>query len=175
MRLPLAALLTTFFVASTSPIQAELVRFEITEREPFAEGEAFGAVGAYERIVGRAYFTLDPALRQNQAVVDLPLAERNDQDQVAYWADVFILAPVDPAKGNGALLYDVNNRGNKLALRMFNDSGGGNNPAAVEDAGNGFLMRQGFTIVWSGWDGELLPGGDRLRLMAPAVKSTGSR
>ena len=54
------------------------------------------------------------------------------------------------SKGNGALFYDVNNRGNKLALKMFN---------TPDD--NPFLMRRGYTIVWSGWIGELLPGGER--------------
>ena len=151
-------------------VQAELVRFEITERVPFADGHSFGEVGPYERIVGRAYFALDPTLRQNEAVVDLKLAPRNAAGKVEFWSDVFILAPADPTKGNGALLYDVNNRGNKLALGMFN-YGGNNNPTTKEHAGDGFLMRHGFTVVWSGWDGELLPGGDRMRLTAPPVRS----
>ncbi len=152
-----------------SPAHAELVRFEVTERVPFAEGHSFGEVGPYEKIVGRAYFALDPNLRQNEAVVDLKLAPRNAAGRVEFWTDLCILAPADPAKGNGALLYDVNNRGNKLALGMFN-YGGNNNPTTKEHAGDGFLMRHGFTVVWSGWDGELLPGGDRLRLTAPPVR-----
>jgi hypothetical protein len=162
--------LWALLVVSTS--QAAVVRFEVTRREPFAKGETFGSTGAYERIIGRVYFEVDPALRQNAEIVDLSLAPRNSRGQVEFWADLFILAPVDPAKGNGALLYDVNNRGNKLALGMFN-SAGGNDPSTREHAGDGFLMRQGYTIVWSGWDGELLPGGDRLRLMAPVSKSGG--
>jgi hypothetical protein len=155
---------------SASPVFAEAVRFEITGREPFAGGDSFGEAGAYERIVGRVHFALDPGLRQNAGVVDLTLAPRNDSGKVEFWADLFILTPADPAKGNGALLYDVNNRGNKLALGMFN-YGGGNNPTTRDQAGDGFLMRHGFTIVWSGWDGELLPGGDRLRLMAPVART----
>ena len=154
----------------SAPARAELIRFEITERVPFAGGHSFGEVGPYEKIVGRAHFELDPALRQNEAVVDLKLAPRNAAGRVEFWADLCILTPADSAKGNGALLYDVNNRGNKLALGMFN-YGGNNNPITLEHAGDGFLMRHGFTIVWSGWDGELLPGGDRLRLTAPPVRS----
>ena len=152
------------------PVQAELVRFEITERVPFANGHSFGEVGPYEKIVGRAYFALDPNLRQNEAVVDLKLSPRNAAGRVEFWSDFFILSPTDPAKGNGALLYDVNNRGNKLALGMFN-YGSHNNPTTKEHAGDGFLMRHGFTVVWSGWDGELVPGGDRLRLTAPPVRA----
>jgi hypothetical protein len=151
-------------------LQAEVTKFEITRREPFVNGHAFGDAGAYEKIVGRVHYSLDPDLPQNRSVVDLPLARRNDSGRVEFWADLLILAPADPGKSNGALLYDVNNRGNKLALGMFH-FGGNNNPATAEQAGDGFLMRHGFTIVWSGWDGELIPGGDRLRLMAPVAKA----
>jgi len=167
MRLLLTGLIV---LVSCAAAQAELIRFEITERAPFADGHSFGEVGPYEKIVGRAHFALDPTLRQNEAVVDLKLAPRNAAGKVEFWSDVFILAPADPTKGNGALLYDVNNRGNKLALGMFNYSGG-NNPTTKEHAGDGFLMRHGFTVVWSGWDGELVPGGDRMRLTAPPVRS----
>lgn len=34
-------------------------------------------------------------------------------------------------------------------------------------------MRQGYTIVWSGWIGELLPGGGRLLLQAPQARENG--
>ncbi len=154
----------------TAPLSAEVTRFEIRIREPYADGQSFDNVGPYERIVGRVYYRLDPALLQNRAVVDLHLAPRNAEGFVEFSADLFILAPRDLAKGNGALLYDVNNRGNKLALKMFNDS-------TDDAAGNGFLFRQGFVIVWSGWDGELLPdeeqktasGNQRLQLLAPRV------
>ncbi len=149
---------------------AEVVRFEIRSREPFADGKSFGEVGPYERIVGRVYYRLDPELPQNQNVVDLKLAKRNASGQVELFGDLFILAPKDPAKGNGALLYDVNNRGNKLALRFFNFGSGSNDPTSAGDAGDGFLMRRGFTVVWSGWDGELLPGNHRLRLAPPVAR-----
>ncbi|MBI1346011.1 hypothetical protein GC163_06955 [bacterium] len=158
------------FLSFAKPVSAELVRFEITDRQVVAEGQSFGERGSYERIRGRVYYELDPALPQNQAVVDLSLAPRNARGRVEFWADLDVLTPADPTQANGAILYDVNNRGNKLALRMFND-GGGNNPTAPSDFGHGFLMRHGFTLVWSGWDGELLPGGDRLRLAAPMAKS----
>ena len=161
--------LFVFVLSWVAPAKAELVRFEITERVAFAGGHSFGEVGPYEKLVGRAYFALDPTLRQNEAVVDLELAPRNAAGRVEFWADLCILAPADPTKGNGALLYDVNNRGNKLALGMFN-YGGHNNPTTKEHAGDGFLMRHGFTVIWSGWDGELLPGGDRLRLFAPLAR-----
>ena len=167
-RLPLLAITTWLLLCGFT--RAELVRFVIQSRGPFAAGKSFGEVGPYERIVGRAYYQLDPDLPQNQNVIDLKLAPRNEQGKVELFGDIFLLAPQDPTKGNGALLYDVNNRGNKLALRFFNFGGGGNDPRTAEHAGDGFLMSHGFTIVWSGWDGELLPGNNRLRLAPPVAR-----
>jgi hypothetical protein len=162
-----ACLLALLLSASAS---AEVVRFEITTREPLADGKTFGDVGRYERIEGRVFYAIDPALPQNRPIVDLDKAPRNKDGRVEFSADLFILAPADPAKGNGAVLYDVNNRGNKVAIRMFHDGGGGNEMKTAADAGDGFLLRHGFTVVWSGWDGELLPGGGRLRLAAPVAR-----
>jgi hypothetical protein len=160
----------------SAPLSAEVTRFEIVERSPFAGGKTFGDVGAYERIVGRVHFELDADLPQNQNVVDLTLANRNDDGRVELSADLLILAPKDRSRGNGALLYGVNNRGNLNTLRNFNYAAGSNDPKSEPHAGDGFLMRHGFVVVWSGWDGELLPGNNRLRLSPPAVatKITGT-
>lgn len=152
-----------------------VVRFEITGREPFADGYRFGTAGAYERIAGRVHYAVDPAARQNRAVTDIDLAPRHGQGRIEFSGDLLILAPADLSKGNGALLYDVNNRGNLLALRMFNDAPGGNDPRTRADAGHGFLMQAGYIVVWSGWDGELLPGNGRLRLSAPTARLDGGR
>lgn len=160
--LVLAALL----IGIGTEITAEVVRFEITQRERFADSERFGEVGEYERIVGRVHYALHPDNPRNKAIIDLQFAPRDANGLVKFASDLYILAPKDLAKGNGAALYDVNNRGNKLAIRFFNDGPGGNAP---NDAGNGYLLREGYTIVWSGWDGELLPGGDRLQLFAPVA------
>ncbi|MDZ4684455.1 MAG: alpha/beta hydrolase domain-containing protein [Planctomycetaceae bacterium] len=149
---------------------AAVTRFEIMNRTVVADGQPFGDVGPYERITGRVYYRVDPSAPANQAIVDLSHAPCTADGLVEFWAELDVLTPKDSIKSNGAILYDVNNRGNKLALRMFND-GGGNDPKAAADFGHGFLMRHGFTVVWSGWDGELLPGGDRLRLAAPRVVS----
>ena len=140
------------FASSWHQATAELVRFEITERKPFAAGLKFGDVGAYERIVGRAHFEFDPDKKQNANVVDLKLAPRNKQGRVEVVADLFLLAPADMTKASGSILYDVNNRGGKLALRFFNFAAGSNNPNSKAHSGDGFLMRHGFVIAWSGWD-----------------------
>ena len=150
---------------------AAVARFEITERTPFADGQSFGATGPYERIVGRVVYSIDPDDRRNKAIVDLERAPVDGDGKVAFSGDLFLLAPKDLSKGNGALLYDVNNRGNKLALGFFDYdcTGDRNDPRSQSTAGDGFLLRQGFTVAWSGWDGELLPGAHRLRLLAPVA------
>jgi hypothetical protein len=153
--------------------RAELIALDIRKREPFAGGAEFGKTGPYEKIVAVARFAVDPNHVRNRPIVDLALAPRNGQGLVEFEADVCILAPKDPARGNGALLYDVNNRGNKLALRFFNSAPGSNDPSTRAHAGNGFLFRRGYTVVWCGWIGELLPGGGRLLLRAPVATERG--
>jgi hypothetical protein len=161
------------FLAGAGGARAEVKALEILSREPFAGGMAFGESGPYERIVAVARFAIDPQNAANQGIVDLDKAPRNADGKVEFAADVFILAPKDPAKGNGAIFYDVNNRGNKLALRFFNLAPGGNNPTTAKDAGDGFLFRRGYTVVWCGWIGELLPGEHRLLLQAPVPTDQG--
>jgi acetyl esterase/lipase len=171
--LPFVHLLILLLTLPGMRLCAEVTRFEITKREPFADGKEFGNSGPYERIIGKVFYELDPDRVQNGNVIDLKMASRNERGRVELSSDVFILAPVDLSKGNRALLYDVNNRGNKLALGFFNNGGGGNDPQSMSHAGDGFLMRQGFTVVWSGWDGELLPGNNRLRLCPPVALGRG--
>ena len=87
---------------------------------------------------------------------------------VEYAADLLILRPVDPLKGNGRVFYELNNRGRMLSLGQLNDArSGGNDPTAAADAGNGFLMRRGYTFVSSGWDATAAPDGTRLRIAVP--------
>jgi Alpha/beta hydrolase domain len=151
------------------PARAELIDLQVLHREPFLDGKPFGDVGPYEKVVAIGRFAIDPKNERNRVIVDLDLAPRNADGKVEFEADVFILTPKDPSRGNGALLYDVNNRGNKLAVGMFNRGGGGNDPGE----GDGFLFRRGYTVVWSGWVGELLPGNGRLLLHAPVATEDG--
>lgn len=167
-RRAVAAVLATLMVA---PATAAVTRIEVTKREPFLGGMAFGGVGAYERIQGRFFGELDPRHPLNRNIVDLSLAPRNSRGMVEYAADLDILRPADASKGNGTLLYDVNNRGNKVAVRMFNDTTPNNVLDKPEQIGDGFLLRNGFTIVWSGWIPDSMLGpAPLLRFYAPVVE-----
>jgi len=148
------------FLLHTSA-RAEVTRIEIDRRLPYAGGREFDGVGAYERMLGRVYFEIDPEHPANGRIVDLELAPRNARGRVEFSADLEILAPVDLSRARGTLLYDVNNRGNRLALGQFNTGA------------DHFLMRHGYVVVWSGWIAQVLPGGDRLRLTAPEATHNG--
>lgn len=149
------------------------VRLRLDIREPFADGTAFGDVGAYERLVGRVLFAIDPDDPANRTIVDLDHAPRNAAGLVEYSTDLYILKPVDLGRGNRRLLYDVNNRGAIRALQFFNDAPYTNAPRAVEHAGNGFLMRRGYTVVCSGWQGDILPVDERLTIQVPVAQENG--
>src|SRR6266568_3671688 len=101
-------------------------------------------------LTARATIALDPADDRNAVITDLALAPRNTEGRVEAVADVVILRPADPTRGNGTLLLEVPNRGRKLAPQLFDDSPqpGANRAEAAEDAGIGFLYRQGYTMVW---------------------------
>ena len=144
------------------------LELRIAEREPFADGHSFEGTGPYERIVGRAHFAVDPEARAYAEVVDLHKAPRNEAGLVEYTADVCILKPL--GSGNRRLFFGYGNRGNKRELQFFNDAPASNDPRALRDAGNGFLMRRGYTLVWAAWQGDLLPGDGRMLLDVPVAR-----
>ena len=135
---------------------------------PTFEGRAFGDVGQYEKIVGRAFGEVDPSDPLNAVVVNLDRAPRNERGMVEYDVDIYILKPIEMARGNGTILYEVVNRGNK-GLRFNADAGGGNDPTTAAHAGDGLAMREGYTQVWSGWQGDVGAGGDRLVARFPVA------
>ena len=113
---------------------------------------------------------MSPDDPHNSIIVDLDRAQRNAKGLVEATTDVEILRPTVAANGNRRLFYEVLNRGGKLGLALFND-----NPAVVNDlvkasdAGNGFLMNRGYTMVWSGWQGDVAPGAGRMTFSPPVV------
>src|SRR5258708_21587659 len=164
---PVSLLFTLCLAASA---HAGVMRIEVVSSGLFDEGKTFGDVGAYTRITGRFYGELDPAIPANKSIVDLTRAPRNARGRVEYSADFDILQPADKAKGKGTLLYDVNNRGNKRVMHLYNDTQGSNALDKPEHAGDGFLMRHGFAVVWSGWIPGMAKAPNLLRLEGPNAK-----
>jgi len=151
-----------------------LVSFDIVKVEPLADGAPFGDVGAYERVIAKASGEVDPEHPGNKGIALIDKAPLNAKGKVEYTTDVFILRPKDPAKGNGRILYEVNNRGRKMLFGNIADGPQGvNDPKTLADVGNGFPMRQGYTIVWSGWDPDAPRANMGLGLVAPVATDNG--
>ncbi|HJU60994.1 MAG TPA: hypothetical protein VJ864_03030, partial [Candidatus Binatia bacterium] len=150
-----------------------ITRFVVQRRESFARGHEFPITGAYEKLVGKIYGEVDPKNRLNRVIVNLDKAPRNRRGRVEYWSDFCILKPLDMARGNGKLFFDAPNRGGKRIVAFLNDAPQSNDPTTIEDAGNGFLMRQGYTIVWCGWQGDLLRQKNWLAMGVPIATHNG--
>jgi len=154
-------------------VLSEVVRIEISERTIFADSMNFSSVGFYEKIRGRLYYAVDPDNPANSQIIDLTLAPKNPKGLVEFVGDFFILKPFDLSKGNHRILYDVNNRGNFYMLGSYNNARGSNNPTTKEHAGNGFLMRQGYTLLWSAWNWDVREGNNRLQIELPNAMENG--
>ncbi len=169
MRTVIGAAGLALVVAADAP--AEVLRATVASRVTVAGGHRFGAAGAYEKLAGTLEFAIDPANPRNAVIAALEHAPRDAGGRVRFTSDFYVLRPVDPALGNGVLLFDIANRGRKVALGVFNHAPAHNDPAALADFGDGFLMREGYTVVWVGWQFDVAP--PLMRTEAPAV--TGAR
>jgi alpha/beta hydrolase family protein len=152
------------------PSFAEITKIVIDKREPFAAGHEFAVTGAYEKLIGKAYGEVDPKKHHNKNIISLKNAPLNNRGRVEYSMDMLILKPIDMQRGNQTIFYDVVNRGNQ-ALRVNFGAERSNNPTTLAHAGDGFMMRQGYTLVWSGWQGDVLPVGGRLTTSFPVAKN----
>ena len=126
-----------------TPASAKVTRIVIDKSQsqsPAYNGESFGSVGPYERIVGRAYGELDPKDPHNSIITDIQIAPRNSRGMVEYATTFTLVKPVDMAKASKVLLYEVVNRGRRP------ESGGSD---------------RGYTYLFSGWQGDI-PAGSSL-------------
>jgi hypothetical protein len=153
--------------------RAEVSRIEIASRTDVLGGRPFGGVGPYEKIVGKVFFSVDPAHPRNKAIADLDKAPRDAGGRVEFSADLYVLAPKDAARGNGVAFFDVLNRGRKNILRDFNQAPQVPDPTTEADFGDGFLMRQGYTLVWVGWQFDIPRRGGLMALDAPPALDQG--
>jgi hypothetical protein len=145
-----AIILPTLFlglVAST--LQAQVTRIEIVSREPVANGQPFGAAGAYELIRGRIHGEVDPRDAHNRTIQDIQLAPRNARGRVEYVATFSLMKPVDLSKSSGVLVYSVVNRGN----------------GAPAPSANGHIS------LVSGWQGDVISTPNNQTINVPVAKN----
>ncbi len=142
-------LILPFLIACA--LNAAVTQIDITERADD---------GGYERIVGKIHFAVDPKLGPNRAIADIDLGPRNAEGKVEFASDLYILRPREASKRNGTLLVEVSNRGSKGLLNQFN-------------LNDNFLLDQGFTLAWIGWEFDVPPAPGVLRLEAPVATNNG--
>ncbi len=159
-----------------SAAEARITKLTITRVESPPSRAAASAVSAPgDKLVGRATGEVDPKDPRNAIITDIALAPRNARGMVEYETDVLMLRPTDRRKSNYRLWYELTNRGRVLSFAQFNDADEINTPTSAADAGNGFLMRQGYNILISGWDISAPAGGGSFTMKAPVVANPTAR
>jgi len=164
--------LTGAVLFNAPAVQARVTKVVIAKTEsPTFGGKSFGAVGPYERISGQIIGEVDPKDPRNAIIIDVGLAPKNPNGTVAYSTDFQILRPVDRTRGNKRLIYEITNRGRTNVLETLNDSKTGNDVESSGDAGNAFLMRQGYVVLESGWDFSAPRNGKLFTATVPVAKN----
>lgn len=158
------------WVGVSAPLQARVTRVEIDSRTDVLNGKAFGDVGAYERLSGQIFYVVRVDNPHNSAIVDLRNAVNAGDGEVEFSADFVAFRPKDPHKGNGSMLLEVPNRGRPHIIALVD----GGDADLSRDTGDGWLLRQGFTVVSVGWQWDA-PGPDDLKLYAPIAQENGKR
>ena len=132
-----------------APVSAQVVRLEITSREPMRTEQPAGPAGPFELIRGRIHGEVDPNDPHNAIIQDLDLAPRNAGGKVEYVATFALARPVDLAKASHVLLYQVVNRGN----------------------GQATANADGDITLVSGWQGDVIPTATNQSLVVPVARN----
>ncbi len=146
-------------------LNARVTRVEIATRADILNGQSFGDAGPYERITGRVYFSVAVANIHNQSIVDLTNAVNLKNGEVEFSADFVAVRPKDPSKADGTILLENPNRGHSRILSLVD----GGDEDLAHNAGDAWLLRNGFTVVSLGWQWDAA-GDNPLRLYAPIAK-----
>ena len=151
-------------IAFSVSVPAALVRLEVAEQRDVPRGQLAGPAGTYEFLRGRAFFAIDPRVTR---VTDIRYAPRNAAGHVEFSADFALLRPKDPSKGNRTLLMEPPNRGGMGLLSMYNRAKSSQAPSEPDHFGDGYLMREGYTLAWVGWQHDVPNRPGLLRAYVP--------
>ena len=148
-------------VGVAGTVNGEVTRVDIAKRTDVG-------TSGYEKIVGTIHFAVDPSHPRNRVIVDLDAAKKNAAGRVEFSADLYILRPRDQARSNGVALVEVSNRGRKGMLSIFSRGASSSIRRRTPDLGDSFLTRQGYTLVWVGWQFDVPRQGGLMKFDAPA-------
>ncbi len=170
-----SSLIKLALLSATVPLAAScaVTSLDMIERGDVAAGAPFGRFGVYEYVRAKIHFAIDPKLTPNRIIADVDLAPKNANGLVEFAADLYLLRPKDPGKGNQTALVEISNRGGKALTYEFNFAQTPmdvHNPATL---GDGFLLQQGFTLVWVGWEFDVPPKPELLRAYLPVATQNG--
>ena len=164
---------TSVFLLFSTAV-AEVVRIDVHSRSDIAGGRAYGLVGPYERLLGRVYFEVDPRNTINESIIDIQYAPLNGFGRVEFSSDFYLIKPKDVEAGNGTVLVDVMNRGRKRVLHYYNFALAQLEPESEMDMGDGFLLDQGFSLLYVGWQFDVPRQKGLMRVYTPVATESGS-
>ena len=157
-----------------SAAEAEVVRIDVHSRSDIAGGRTYGLAGPYERLLGRVYFEVDPRNTINESIIDIQYAPLNGLGRVEFSSDFYLIKPKDVEAGNGTVLVDVMNRGRKRVLHYFNFASAQLEPESQVDMGDGFLLDQGFSLLYVGWQFDVPLQRGLMRAYPPVATEKGA-
>jgi hypothetical protein len=142
---------------------AEVVKIEIRRRDD---------LGTHERLIGRVHFAVDPTLPANRGIADLDLVPTNGSGLVEFAADVLFFTPKEASRARGTVFLEVVNRGRDQSLAIM--SGAQQRDLSPEswNLGDRFLLEQGFTVAFLGWQFDVQPS-QGLTFQAPIAPVEG--
>jgi hypothetical protein len=142
---------------------ADVVRIDVRRRDD---------ARTHERVIARVHYAVDPALAANQGIADLARAPRNAKGQVEFSGDLLLFLPKPSTSPRGTVFLEVVNRGRDQALGLMSDARQRDLAPENWNLGDRFLLEQGFTVAFLGWQFDLQPD-DGLILDVPSAPGTG--
>jgi hypothetical protein len=142
---------------------AEVVRIEVQSRADF---------GTHERVIARVHYAVDPKHPANRGIADLALAPTSVQGKVEFSGDLLLFLPKTPSSARGTVFLEVVNRGRDQALGLMSEARQRDLAPENWNLGDRFLLEQGFTVAFLGWQFDVRRG-DGLRLDVPTAAVSG--
>jgi Alpha/beta hydrolase domain len=154
--------------AATWCLLAQVAAADVARIEVLRRSDA----GSHEAVIARVYYEVDPRLPANQAIADLSMAPRNAQGKVEFSGDLLLYLPKAVDEARGTVFLEVVNRGRDQSLGLMSAARQTDLAPEHWNLGDRFLLKQGFTVAFLGWQFDVQPG-DGLALRVPTAPVTG--